>query len=399
MNHTQSSAKRNLTPLYCMHQAAYFFAMSGVGAFAVTYLMSRGFDTALIGVMLAASNILSCVLQPAIGSYVDRTSVSRLQTLIPGCLIASMFLLGGSELLALPQLLSGVFYLLGYLAFSISIPLCNSLCAYYTRTGCQVNYGAGSGFGSLSFSFGSLAFGYIIAQLGMRAMIIVVLLFLVIQLVLFLCYPRVQPELEMSAAQKQDDSISFFAFMRRYKFYMLTMAGVVCISACHAMAENFLIHIFNRIGGGSEHVGITLFLACITAAPAQLYFERIQRRISIVVLLRICGLFYIVKAILLIFATTITSVYLIGLLQTVTYGFLYPPLYYLALQRIAPADMAKGQTLGSAVFSLGLAFGNSLGGVAVEQLGLNAMLAIAAGIAFIGTLLINATVTRKDVLS
>ena len=64
MNHDQPCAKRNLTPLYCLHQAAYFFAMSGVSAFAVTYLMGRGFDTALIGVMLATSNILSCVLQP-----------------------------------------------------------------------------------------------------------------------------------------------------------------------------------------------------------------------------------------------------------------------------------------------------------------------------------------------
>ena len=116
-------------------------------------------------------------------------------------------------------------------------------------------------------------------------------------------------------------------------------------------------------------------------------------------LLRICGFFYIAKAILLIFATTVTSVYLIGLLQTVTYGFLYPPLYYLALQRIAPADMGKGQTLGSAMFSLGMALGNSLGGVAVEQLGLNAMLAIAAGIAIVGTMLINGTVSRRDVLN
>jgi predicted MFS family arabinose efflux permease len=307
-------------------------------------------------------------------------------------------LLGAIEWVALPMTFIALFYILGYLTFSITLPLCNSLCAYYTGIGSRVNYGVGSGVGSIAFSFGSLSFGYIIAQLGMRAMIFVVLLFLIIQLVLFLCYPKVRPELEMNASQHQDDSISFFAFMRRYKFYMLTMAGVVCIAACHAMAENFLIHIFNRIGGGSEHVGITLFLACITAAPAQLYFERIQRQISIVVLLRICGLFYIAKAILLIFATTITSVYLIGLLQTFTYGFLYPPLYYLALQRIAPADMAKGQTLGSAVFSLGMAFGNSLGGFAVEQMGLNAMLAIAAGMALAGTLLINTTITRKDAL-
>ena len=67
MKHTQ----RSLTPLYCLHQAAYFFAMAGISAFAVTYLMNRGFGSAQIGIMLATTNILSCILQPLIGSYVD----------------------------------------------------------------------------------------------------------------------------------------------------------------------------------------------------------------------------------------------------------------------------------------------------------------------------------------
>ena len=84
------------------------------------------------------------------------------------------------------------------------------------------------------------------------------------------------------------------------------------------------------------------------------------------------------------------------MLQTFTYGFLYPPLYYLVLQRIDVKDMAKGQTLASAMFSLGMAMGNLLGGVAVENWGLNPMLALAAVIACAGTLLVNVTVRRKE---
>ena len=36
MNHRQPNAGRNLTLLYCMHQSVYYFAIAGVGAFAVT---------------------------------------------------------------------------------------------------------------------------------------------------------------------------------------------------------------------------------------------------------------------------------------------------------------------------------------------------------------------------
>ncbi|MBQ7052430.1 MAG: MFS transporter [Clostridia bacterium] len=396
MNRFQSS--RSLTPLYCLHQAVYFFAMAGVGAFAVTYLLGHDFRTAQIGVMLATTNILSCILQPMIGSYVDRTSISLLQRLIPGFLIAAFAALASIELFPLTKPVIGLLYILGHLSFSITIPLFNPLCAHYAQRGYRINYGAGSGTGSLSFSFASLGFGYIIAHLGASAMIWVVLLCLALQLILVQFYPKLLPDgQESRTTSRQADSLSMAAFARRYRLFMVTMAGVVCLAACHAMAENYLIQIFSRIGGGSEHVGVALFLACVTAAPFILFFERIQRRTGVVILMRLSGLFYIAKALLLIFAPSIASVYLIELLQTVTYGFLYPSLYYLVAGRIQPQDMAKGQTIASATFTLGMALGSSLGGAAIERLGLSAMLVIAACIALAGTILVNAAVSKADV--
>lgn len=393
----QSQNTRNLTPLYCLHQAAYFFAIAGIGAFAMTYLLHQGFDAAQIGLILASTNILSCALQPMIGSYVDKTSTAVLQKLVPLFLISTLVSLSAIELLALPKLVTGLLYVVGYLSFSITIPLCNTLCAYYSQHDYSIDYGAGSGVGSLSFSFASLIFGYIIALLGTSAMMLVCLLFVALQLFLMTRYPKIQPEPRRADKSAQpEESLSIPAFCRRYRLFMVTMLGVMCLAACHAMAENFLIQLFTRIGGGSEHVGIALFLACTTAAPFLLFFERIQRRIGVVILLRLAGFFYIAKAVLLIFASSIVSIYLIELLQTFTYVFLYPPLYYLVLQRIRPQDMAKGQTLASALYTLGTAMGNSLGGVVIDSFSLNAMLALAACIALTGTVLINTAISRKD---
>lgn len=396
MQHSKHSS--SLTPLYCLHQAAYFFSMAGISAFAVTYLMTKGFGSAQIGVMLAATNILSCIFQPIIGSYIDRTSVALLRKIIPGFLLSALASLASIELLAPSQPVTGMLYVLGYLAFSITLPLLNPLCAHYTQNGYRLDYGAGNGTGSLSFSFASLIFGYIIARLGTSVMMLVVILFLALQLLIVLRYPRVQPIPGAGSTQKRrEESLSIRAFARRYRLFMLTMVGVMCLAACHAMAENYLIHVFSRIGGGSENVGVALFLACITAAPFMIFFERIQTRISVTLLLRLCGIFYIAKALLLIWSPTILAVYLIELLQTVTYAFLYPSLYYLVVMRVSSSDMAKGQTLTSALFTLGMALGNSLGGIALEALGLSAMLALAACIAMAGTLLVNLTISKKDV--
>ena len=102
------------------------------------------------------------------------------------------------------------------------------------------------------------------------------------------------------------------------------------------------------------------------------------------------------REVLLMLAPSIGSVYLIELLQTCTYGFLYPPLYYFVGQRIAPADTAKGQTMASSLYTLGTALGNSLGGTVIDAVSLNAMFILAACIAACGALLINATIAKAD---
>jgi len=388
--------RHHLTPLYCLHQAAYFFAIAGISAFAVTYLMSKGFASSQIGMMLALTNILSCALQPIIGSYVDRRSMSLLTSIILGFLLIAFVSLASIELLNPALAVTGLLFVIGSLTFSITVPLSNSLCAYYAQNGCRIDYGMGSGIGSLSFSFASLIIGYIIANLGTGYMMAFCLSFMVVQMILMLRYPRISPKENSRHRVNPSSGLSLPSFCLRYRYFILTLTGVLCLAACHAMAENYLIQIFDRMGGNSKNVGIALFLACTTAAPFLLLFERIQQRIQITALIRLSGLFFVLKAVLLIFASSVASVYLIELLQTCTYGFLYPSLYYFVSKRIPAADTAKGQTVASALYTLGTALGNSLGGVVIDQLGLNAMLALASSIAAAGTLLINTTISTSD---
>ena len=396
MRPSSPGTKRPLTVLYCLHQAAYFFAIAGIGAFAVTYLMDRGFAAAQAGMMLALTSVCSCALQPVIGSYVDRRSMALLAGIIRRFLITALLSFLSIELVHPPLVITAILFVLGSLTFSITVPLSSSLCAYYSQNGHHIDYGMGSGVGSLSFSFASLIIGYMIAARGSSFMMCFCLMFIVIEILMMLRYPKIDSGASQASSRAASSSLSLAAFCRRYRRFILTLLGVMLLAACHAMAENYLIQIFTRLGGGSEHVGTALFIACTTAAPFLLFFERIQRRTGVVRLIRLAGIFYIAKAVLLILAPTIGSVYLIVLLQTCTYGFLYPPLYYFAGQRVSPADTAKGQTMASSLYTLGTALGNSLGGTVIDYFSLNAMLALAACLALLGMLLVNFMITKAD---
>jgi len=388
--------RRRLTLLYCLHQASYFMAYSGIGAFSVAYLLEKGFSSAQVGVMLAITNILSCVLQPLIGSGVDRRSQAMLSGIIRCFLLISLIAFLCVEVLSLPLAVLALLFVLGTLALSITLPLGNSLCAYYSQNGYHINYGVGSGAGALSFSLGSLLVGHVISTLGMRAMVFFCLAIILMQALLMLLYPRIDGQTQQTTCRQPAKSLSLTTFCRQYRRFLATLLGVTCLAACHVMAECYLIHIFARLGGDSGHVGNALFLSSISAMPLMLLFEKIQRKADVLILLRLSGLFYVFKAILLIFAPTIGCIYLIQLLHTCTYGFLYPPLYYFVNLRIRNEDTAKGQMIASSLYTLGSALGNSLGGTVIDGLGLNAMLSLAALLAVGGMLLINITIGKAD---
>ena len=102
------------------------------------------------------------------------------------------------------------------------------------------------------------------------------------------------------------------------------------IAMCHMMSESYFISLFEKIGGGSEDVGIALFIACMTAAPFYMVFEKIIKKHSIYKMMKMAGIFFMIKSILLLISTQVWHVYVIELLQFVTYGFIYQPLYYYA---------------------------------------------------------------------
>ena len=56
--------KENLTLRYSTVQFTYWAASTGATSFATIYLLDRGLSSGIIGVLLAVSGILSCLIQP-----------------------------------------------------------------------------------------------------------------------------------------------------------------------------------------------------------------------------------------------------------------------------------------------------------------------------------------------
>ena len=329
--------------------------------------MDKGLAMSQIGLILAMINIVSCLLQPFLGDIAD-----RLKGFVLPKMLGILFLIAGVCYMVL-QVFSptawgiSVLYIVGGVTVSVATAISNAVCAYYAMRNYQINFGLGAAAGSLSYSLASLGLGYMISGLGVDWMIWITLLFLGILICLVLGYPKVEERTQEMDKTKphKGDAISLISFCKKYKYFTGTVVGI-------------------------------MFIACISAVPFLTVFDRVQAKTGVFILMRLSGIFYALKAFLLMQASTVTGVYLIVLLQSCTYGFMYPAIYYFAKDRIGDSDMAKGQALAMSLYTLGLAFGSYAGGKLIEVLVLNPMLFGAMLCAGVGAVLINLMIKKDD---
>lgn len=394
----QKITSKKLTVRYSIHFLLFYSVCAGTSSFAATYLLDKGFQASQIGVLLAMSNLLSCFLQPLLGDFADRLKSFRLPQIMAGFLIASFLCYGTIQVCNPPLAIFGILYCAGLLLMSVTISLCNSLCAYYTNHNCPINYGVGTGIGSLAFSFASLGYGYVIAWFGADSMLQIALTLTAVLILVVLGYPKLTGDSFIQQERKdtkKEERVSLLEFFGKYKIFTVTMLGVMLLAMCHMMSESYFIAIFEAIGGGSEDVGIGLFVACISAAPFYMIFEKMLRKISIYKMMKLSGVFFMLKMFLLLIATQVWHIYVIELLQIVTYGFVYQPLYYFAREKVSESDLVKGQSVAVSLYTLGAALGSFVGGRTLDAFGVAGLLKTAFVAACVGTIII-CTVLRKE---
>lgn len=386
--------KKSLTFQYTFHQMAYWATAAGIVSFATAFLLQQGFAASTVGVLLASGNLLSCGFQPVMAGWADRTggNVLKWMTATLTAVSAACFL--SIQLLPLPQVVFGLLYLLGVFAFDAMNPLMNALNVSYMTGGYTINYGLSRGMGSLAYAFAALGIGKVMARFGAEWMLWISIGLLAINAAMSLSYPSLVTA--VSGEKKTDECCSVPVFFRRYKWYCVSLLGVILLGMFHAMTENYLIEIVTPLGGDSGTVGVALFIATVIEAVILVYLDKVRSRISDNWLFKIAGLAFLLKAVLFLLASSIPAIYFIQLLQGVSYTFLSPIQMYYANNKVGAADMVKGQAFITASYTLGCAAGNFIGGQLLSAFDIRALLVAGVAMAAAGTVVFFLTVEKKD---
>jgi PPP family 3-phenylpropionic acid transporter len=405
--------QKQLNRKYSASQAINSSLMATMLAFASIFLLDKGLANSTIGIILALSNVASIIVQTFFANFTAKHKSVQLQDMLKFTL--GVIIVASIIIFFAPTPL--LFILAIIVAFSFAqsnTPFVNSLAFIYEDKGIEINYGIGRGFGSLAYALVNLFLGFIIQK---TAPGILPILYIGIALA-FIFIVRSYRLPENALPETFDDSLeateenevneqtqaesksisleeqSFVGFLSKYRNLIFVILGLAFVLFAHSIISTYMIQIVTPIGGDSSSVGLAVFIAAGAEFPVMMNFDKLSKKRSAAFWLKCSMFFFILKIVILYFATNLFMVYLSQFLQFGAYALAYPAAVQYIKNAVDKKDLFKGQSLFTISTTMSAVFASLMGGILIDNFGVSTMLFIAFLVAGIGGGIIFATVDR-----
>lgn len=381
---------RKLMIQYCILQGSYWASFCVIYAFATVFLLSRGFESSMIGVIIAAGNILGVVLQPMVASIADRSEKISLHKLTAMLSVIMILLLVLLYFVPNGLLAVAVLFLLTDTFLQVIQPLINSVSVYYVNQGVSVDFGSARGIGSLSYAAASYILGIVVEKFGTRSILMAGILVALVLLVTVLSMPVLSSSAASRLGEKEPEQndAGLIVFAGRYKNFMLTLAGITLLFTFHNMNNAYLIKVIENVGGTSVDMGRMLSIAAVTELPVMFLFSRISKHFKSSTLLMVSSAFFAIRAAGFMLAGNVMTMYLAAMLQIGSFALYIPSSVYYVNETMLDQDKFKGQAVMTATNTLGGVFGSLFGGFLIDNAGVGAMNTVCFAMAAAGAVLV-----------
>lgn len=389
---------------YALVQSTYWMFYAVAGIFVSVYMLGKGYSNTSIGLVIAAGNIAAVVIQAIIANITDRfdrvTNITVIKTMIAVLFILTMaVLLTGSRSLGLT-----IAYTALIVVHTALHPFVNALSFTLAESGVYVSFGIGRSMGSLCAAVLGLLMGYLVTGFGVDIIPLSGLIILaVMEIVIVMTGRHYKKQMTRNRLSFYGDSgqdndagedeespadISFLKFIKNNIVFAVMSIGVAALFFGNVILENFTIQIVENIGGDTEQMGMVIFVMSILEMPAMLFFDRLKRRFSYVLLLRVAAVFFTVKIIMMYLAQSMTLIYIAQLNQIMGYGLLFPAMVGFIGHIMSKGEAVRGQAMFTAAITAGNVLGCIAGGHILDVMSVSELLLISSAVTAAGAIVI-----------
>ena len=388
-------AMKKRTAQFSILQGFYWITACIVYTFSERFLTAYGFPVARVGIITAAANVFSLLLQPFFAELADRKNGLSLKAGI--CLLISLAVLFAGFVLFggnYPAITAVFFCSLSTVTLTVQ-PMINSVGFHYIDRGESLDYSLARGVASGVFAVfcylagyladwnvDSLLWAYILGSIG-------------ILITAFVFAPSRTERISETAAP-----VGTVELFRRSPYLLYFLPGMVLVFIPHNFINTYMLSIVGEIGCGTHEMSVAIALAAIVEIPAMCGFSLIRKRFRLDALLLFSALAFLIKHLLLLLplylSLGIWSVYVSQCLQMFGYAVFIPASSFFMNERMEDADMVKGQMLLTEAITVSCILGQLLGGFSISRIGVPASMLTGCGLSVLGFLLIRAGIRRSD---
>ncbi len=379
---------KNLNLKYSGMMISINFVFAAFNSYGTVYLLSNNFSDGEVGIIVAFTNFLAALIQPWLGAKIDDSEKWTLREFTLILTIPAILLLLFMFFTNLTYWSVGIPYLLVYMLLFVLSPLLNAVSMYFVNRGFFVNFGVSRALGSLSYAIVSSLLTVLIAQYGIRMMPFVAMLGFLLYSGFNTLMPFRQANAEYKKRHGEDkaeekealpfDSPDILSgktpFYKKYPRFMFVVLGVIMFFTFHNIANIYMYQILVNVGGGAEELGIAFALGAIVEVPMMMSYNKLSERFTNVQLMMASAVGFLVKAILTLFATSPTGIYVAMFSQMFAYGLYATVIVYYTNQVMDDQDKTKGQALVTTGQTVGGIIGSFAGGFILEGLNVDILL-------------------------
>lgn len=377
---------------YCANQGSFWMSYSAVFAFASVFLLARGFSNHEIGLVIASGSALSAILQPCFGAYADSRRSCALHRLI--IIVSLTMIVLAGLLLAVSRNFWIIALLYGLLVafLQVNTPLIYSLGMFFINKGVPVNFGIARGFGSLSYAVLSTILGKLVERYStdviMYAVIFVyVLLIIATATFHFKGVDELNPQADESMGASKSGKMRS-GLLKKHPRFAIVLLGSVCLFVSHNIISNYIYQIVGYHGYSSAEMGMAISIAAVLEIPMLSSFNLINKRFTSGTLLKVCGIFFALRSMILLLAGNLATIYLAQLAQPFGYGLYVGASVYYVNHTIEEEHRVEGQSYMTLTCAVGAVLGSLVGGWLLDLVSVPGMLIFGTSVAAMGTIII-----------
>lgn len=379
--------RRKISGMIILSQTFYHSAYCLMIYFASVFLLDRGFSNGRIGTVMGLAFALSIPVQQAVPMIIARYNI-RMCRLLGGLYI---LISGASFLLyllplndpAAAAMMIGIFCLQIGLAASV-----DSLYRGYELQGISLSFGLFRGIGSGMFALASLVMGMMLKIVPPATL---PLFYGVITLLLCICLFKMDAP---NAIPPRKEASARTHLITRDRWFILFLAGVVCICITSSFIDNFLLQIMLNVGGSSSSMSIALFIVSIIEMPAMMLYPMARKKLDVTALLILSGWFWTIKNLLICISNAPMGVYLSMIFQLASYAVYTIAVVDYLNTHFHKADFLQGQACVLTAKTVGSLAATLIGGHMIDIIGMDISLWIMVVLTVLGALCFTVSVRK-----